>query len=146
MMLKVQGPVPTAKATACAHGAHRAASSGAVPRYHLQLTSTHTHTTLHARLSVYIHASRPLICTHTHLGDSADTHTFGTFCSEPLSMIFLPFYSPECYSFSFLEGTEIGVLRGEPSEKKTIGEEKIVEKSVVRLLLERIRRAASEYF
>lgn len=39
MMLKVQRPASTTEATTRAHCAHRTATSGAVPRDHLQLTS-----------------------------------------------------------------------------------------------------------
>lgn len=45
MMLKMQRPASTTEATTRAHCAHRTTTSGAVPRDHLQLTSTHTHTT-----------------------------------------------------------------------------------------------------
>jgi hypothetical protein len=45
MMLQMQRPAPTTETTTRARGAHRTTTpAGAVPRYHLQLTSTHTRT------------------------------------------------------------------------------------------------------
>ena len=68
----------------CSSADHRCCCSSGSPPADFY---THTHTTLHARLSADTHPDR--LYAHTPFGDTADTHTFGTFCSEPLSSLFL---------------------------------------------------------
>jgi len=94
----MQGPAPPTKTTARARGAHRTATSaGAVPRDHLQLTSTHTRTPplfMHAFLRIHTRPRTSL--TRVYL-DHGHTHTCGNVLQRTALWIYL---SPSCESNS----------------------------------------------